>query len=210
MTEVEVNRERVGSLIEEYQDHYREVPVERDPIAVPAEAFDDYVASARTGYDGGAYAWVVRDAGDVAPLSDTAAVEFDDRRRVLMHYPRSGDEWGLPGGGREDEESFEEAAVREVREETGIDCEITGLWLLRRHVWESADPGDDRRTHSLHVFFDARYTGGHIEIQPGEVNGAAWFATLPERMADANERRAEPWDPDPDPDPDSGAAGDRS
>jgi NADH pyrophosphatase NudC (nudix superfamily) len=84
--------------------------------------------------------------------------------------------------------------VREVREEVGIECEVTGLWLLRHYVRRS--PVDEHPdTHSLHAFFDARYVGGSIAVQPGEVNGTAWFAALPERTMPANERRADDWSP---------------
>lgn len=190
-----INAEAVESIAEDLQERYGEVPLERDPVELPADEFEEAVEHAKEGYDGGAYAWVVRDPEEAAELSETFLGDRGDRKRALLHLPRGSDEWGIPGGGREGQESFEEAAVREVREETGIDCEITGLWMLRHHVWGSEDEGDDRTTHSIHPFFDARYVGGHIEIQPGEANGAAWFAELPERMMAANEVRAETWDP---------------
>ena len=38
----------------------------------------------------------------------------------------------LPGGGLEPGESFEQAAVREVKEETGIDIRLDDLELIRR------------------------------------------------------------------------------
>ena len=40
--------------------------------------------------------------------------------------PRQG-QWSIPGGGQELGESLEEAAIREVREETGLRVEIVGL-----------------------------------------------------------------------------------
>jgi 8-oxo-dGTP diphosphatase len=190
----DVNLERVERVAERLQDRYGEVPVEREVVEQPAAGFEELVANARDGYNGGAYAWVVRDPADAAELTETFAGEFDDRERVLMILPRDGDEWGLPGGGREGEESWADAAVREVREEAGVNCEVTGLWLLRHNVWRS--PATEHPdTHSLHAFFDARYAGGSIAVQPGEVNGAAWFAALPERMMPANERRAADWSP---------------
>lgn len=189
----DLNLERVEALMADLQDRYAPVPVEREPVDVPAGEFEKQLQHAEEGYDGGAYAWVIRDPEDASQLSETMTGESDPRRRALMHYPRNADEWGLPGGGREGKETFEEAAVREVQEETGIRCEITDLWLLRHHVWQSTDENDPRRTHSLHVFFDASYLSGSIAIQPGESNGAAWFAELPERMMPANEFRATSW-----------------
>lgn len=196
MTTVDCNRDRVLSLREDLQDRYRSVSVEEETRELDPDEFAEAVENAREGYDGGAYAWVVRHPEDAAAFTDSFLGEWDDRKRALLLLPRAGDEWGLPGGGREGEETFEDAAVREVREETGVDCEITGLWHLRHVEWVSTADGDDRRTNSLHVFFDARYTGGHVAIQAGEVNGAAWFAALPERLLPATERRAADWDPE--------------
>jgi 8-oxo-dGTP diphosphatase len=42
---------------------------------------------------------------------------------LLVHRPKYGD-WSLPKGKLEDGESWEEAAVREVEEETGLRCTI--------------------------------------------------------------------------------------
>jgi 8-oxo-dGTP diphosphatase len=49
-------------------------------------------------------------------------IVVDDAGRVLVvHRPHHGD-WSLPKGKLEDGESWEEAAVREVEEETGLRC----------------------------------------------------------------------------------------
>ena len=44
-----------------------------------------------------------------------------DGRIALVHRPKY-DDWSLPKGKLEPDESWEEAAVREVREETGIEA----------------------------------------------------------------------------------------
>lgn len=46
---------------------------------------------------------------------------------VLIHRMRYGSEWCLPKGKVEEGESCEEAALREVREETGFECSSTGF-----------------------------------------------------------------------------------
>jgi ADP-ribose pyrophosphatase YjhB (NUDIX family) len=46
---------------------------------------------------------------------------------ILLIRRSDNDNWALPGGAIDLGESLIQAAVREVKEETGIDCEITGL-----------------------------------------------------------------------------------
>jgi 8-oxo-dGTP diphosphatase len=59
----------------------------------------------------------------VRPVSDRIAaaggVVVRDGRVALVHRPRY-DDWTLPKGKLDPPESFEEAAVREVQEETGL------------------------------------------------------------------------------------------
>ena len=61
-------------------------------------------------------------------LCGAAACIRDNEGRILL--VRRGDEenmWSLPGGGMDPGESLEDAAVREVREETGLIVEPTAL-----------------------------------------------------------------------------------
>jgi 8-oxo-dGTP diphosphatase len=46
-----------------------------------------------------------------------------DGRVALVHRPRY-DDWSLPKGKLDPDESFEEAALREVEEETGLRCRL--------------------------------------------------------------------------------------
>ena len=114
-----------------------------------------------------------------------------DRDRVLLILHRGRDRWTAPGGGVEGDETFAQAAVREVREETGIDCRATDLAGVWRNVAASA--GDDRRVHYLAAVFAGRDEGGTLDVQAAELDGAAWFARPPERVSDTVEALAERW-----------------
>lgn len=47
-----------------------------------------------------------------------------DRVRVVLIHRDRYDDWCLPKGKLDDDESFADAAVREVAEETGLTCEL--------------------------------------------------------------------------------------
>ena len=190
MSETAINRSFVERQKERLQADYGEVTVERDIVEVPPEEFPEYVENAREGYVGSAYAWVVRQPEQAGDRSESYAGPEETRERALLILPRGESEWGVPGGGLEGDESFEAAARREVREEAGVDSEITGLWHLNHLRWRSEDPDDGRVSHTLHVFFDADYAGSQIAVQEAEVNGAAWFAERPVRLDEYAAKRA--------------------
>ena len=52
---------------------------------------------------------------------------FDDKKRVLLCHRRDYDLWNLPGGGMENGESPWDGLKREVKEETGLEVEISKL-----------------------------------------------------------------------------------
>jgi 8-oxo-dGTP pyrophosphatase MutT (NUDIX family) len=79
--------------------------------------------------------------------------------------------WGLAKGGIEDDESVEDAAVREVREETGLEAEIEASLGETRYfyVWENV-----RIRKTVH-FFLMRHTGGDVDDRDDEMEEIRWF-----------------------------------
>ncbi|MFG3530744.1 NUDIX domain-containing protein [Streptomyces sp. NPDC047917] len=93
-----------------------------------------------------------------------SAVVTDEAGRILMQRRRDNGLWALPGGGMDLTDSLPGAAVREVREETGLDVEITGLvgtYTDPKHVIAYSD-GEVRRQFA--VVFTARVVGGELGI----------------------------------------------
>ena len=138
-----LNETFVEEQISRLRDEYGEVPVDDGTVEVAPAEFPEYVQNARDGYVGSAYAWVVRQPDQAGEPSETYSGPEETRERALLILPRGGSAWGVPGGGREGDEAFEETAVREVREEAGVDCGITDLWHLEHLRWQSEDDADD-------------------------------------------------------------------
>lgn len=84
--------------------------------------------------------------------------ESDD---ILLILRSDNGNWALPGGGLDLGESLPQTAVREVKEETGIDCEITGLvgiYTDPKHIILYTSNNEARQEFS--VVFTAHATGG--------------------------------------------------
>jgi 8-oxo-dGTP diphosphatase len=71
----------------------------------------------------------------------------------------------LPGGRVERGETPHEAAIRETREETGLDVVLDRLALI-----------DARRARDTSFIFAGHVTGGELEPQLGEISEVGWLA----------------------------------
>ena len=100
--------------------------------------------------------------------------------RVLLALWNEPDEprWTLPGGGVELEESVEDGAVREVREESGYDVELTGLLGVHSYIVPASRrfARTQRPMRALRVVFAARVVGGELTREvDGSTDEARWF-----------------------------------
>ena len=98
-------------------------------------------------------------ANSMVPSVNVAVA--NDTGEVLLIRRSDNDNWALPGGAIDIGESLAQAAVRETREETGVDCEITGLvgiYTDPRHVILYTSNGEVRQECS--IVLTARPTGG--------------------------------------------------
>ena len=92
---------------------------------------------------------------------------------LLIRRSDSGN-WALPGGRVDIGESLPQAGVRETREESGIDCEITGLsgvYTDPGHVILYTGDGEVRQEFA--VVLTARATGGQL-TGSSETSQARW------------------------------------
>jgi ADP-ribose pyrophosphatase YjhB (NUDIX family) len=90
-------------------------------------------------------------------------VVTNDAGELLLIRRSDNDNWAVPGGAVDLGESLTQAAVRETREESGIECEVTGLagiYTDPRHVILYTSNGEVRQEFS--VLLTARATGGQL------------------------------------------------
>jgi len=84
-----------------------------------------------------------------------AGVIIIEGDHILLVYEKG--RWGLPKGKRERHESMKETAIREAKEETGLDVSATRVAFVTEFVKTYG-------RHYLQVYYEAKITGGEIEL----------------------------------------------
>jgi 8-oxo-dGTP pyrophosphatase MutT (NUDIX family) len=128
----------------------------------------------------------------VESMSQTSSggVVFRDEGKleICLINPTGRTVWALPKGGIEAGERRETAALREIREETGIEGRIIAS-LGSIDYWFYSREGQ-RRVHKTVHFFVVEATGGDTACHDHEVSEARWFSARHalDRMTYLNER----------------------
>jgi len=99
----------------------------------------------------------------------------DGRWDVLLIATHEGGRWSLPKGHVEEGESEAEAAVREVREETGIDAEVIAPVDTVDYWYRWKGPEGSVLIHKRVTYFLMRYVSGDVRNHGWEVDEARWF-----------------------------------
>lgn len=97
----------------------------------------------------------------------------DDGFNVALIRTHEG-RWQLPKGWIEDGEPAEGTAVREVREEAGVDAEVVGPLDTIEYWYTSRYDAEPARVHKLVHFFLMRYIAGSTDDHDHEVIEARW------------------------------------
>ena len=83
-------------------------------------------------------------------VSVAGLVSNDNGEILLINSPRRG--WEYPGGMVEPGETFQDALIREIKEESGVDVEITGFIGLCKNVEKDV----------VNIDFSCRYLSGEL------------------------------------------------
>ena len=111
----------------------------------------------------------------------------NDAEELLLVRHEDVDMWVLPGGQVDGEESFREAANRELAEEAGIEASEEGLALLARAEFHC----DEYDTWGVLPIFHGRALETELTVADpdGEISDARWFDELPEDTRDRKQLR---------------------
>ncbi|MBX9689165.1 MAG: NUDIX hydrolase [Candidatus Obscuribacterales bacterium] len=105
-----------------------------------------------------------------------SVIVINAERKILLVKHRKGPRqyWVLPGGRLEYGETFAECAVREVKEETGLDVEAEKIVFLSEAI------APDRSRHIVNIFMTAKLLGGTMQLGDEPVLAGLDFLELDE------------------------------
>ena len=109
-------------------------------------------------------------------LPSATVLPVDEQGRVLLAWPAGTSEgWGTVGGAVDPGESPAEAAIREAREEIGVEVRLGPLLdVLGGPDYEVTYPNGDRVAY-VSAVYEATVVDGVPAPADGELSKVAWF-----------------------------------
>ena len=104
-------------------------------------------------------------------------IEVNDTGIVLIKRKNPPHGWAIPGGFVDYGETVEETGVREAKEETGLDVELTRL------LGVYSDPDRDPRVHTVSTVFVARASGTPVGLDDAAEARVFTRDNLPDDLA---------------------------
>ena len=113
---------------------------------------------------------------------------FNDKNELLLNLRTDTNTWGIPGGSMELNETIEETAIRELKEEAGISAdklELVSVLSGKDYYFEY--PNGDKMSTVIILFKVLNYTG-NIKVSDNESKQLKFFALndLPNMESRAN------------------------
>ncbi|MCH5211364.1 MAG: NUDIX hydrolase [Oscillospiraceae bacterium] len=101
------------------------------------------------------------------------AAILDDDNRVLLQKRIDKNCWSFPGGVMDMDESFEETAIREVKEETGLNVVVNELIGIYSKYSDEYQNGD--RAQPVLILFKCSIVGGELRCDGEETSELKYF-----------------------------------
>lgn len=111
---------------------------------------------------------------DLLILTAAGACIRDEQGRILL-LRRSDGLWSVPGGGLEPGERLDQAVVREVREETGLEVEPAALIGVYSDPEYTFCYPNGHQVQPIIAFFECRVVGGALQPDLDEILEARYF-----------------------------------
>lgn len=112
----------------------------------------------------------------VREISAGGIVYRKDKGNTEVALIRVRDRWGLPKGHVEEGEGVQETALREVREETGLEGKVVSkLGDITYWYMNKTQEGEPIRIFKRVYFFLIRYVRGDVRRHDEEVEEACWM-----------------------------------
>lgn len=99
---------------------------------------------------------------------------FNEKREVLLQKRGDSNKWGFPGGAIELGETPQMAAIRETKEETGLDVEVVRLIGIYTDCNMEYPNGD--KAQSICIAFELHRTGGELACDKDETLELKYFS----------------------------------
>jgi len=125
----------------------------------------------------------------IRQFTATVYIVDEEKNRVLLIHHKKLDKWLPPGGHIDPNETPPEAAIREAKEETGLDVELIkqeNIWLNKPNAQSLVRPylclleeipahGDHPAHQHIDQIFLGRPIGGETNHNTDEVHDMKWF-----------------------------------
>ena len=137
------------------------------------------------------YIMDIRNKVGHAPIINVGAtiLVFNENKELLLNLRSDTNEWGIPGGGKELNETLEECAIRELKEETNLNAsDLELVTVLSGNEYYYKYPNEDE-VDCVITLYQVKNYSGELNINDGESIKLKFFSldNLPELESRAKE-----------------------